>query len=441
MKITTYLFIAALLSLLGINSVYSQTPLTRAQELLELTRKGEGDSIHVRMNDNIRKMISPQVFSDTFSKLEKQFGKYRSHGEWETDSAAGMTIYYTDVQFEKYELRFIVAFDDNGLANTIRFAPAPFKNIKSAVQMNEDKVGEAEMTIVSGAYKLPGTLTYPKGKTNVPVVILVHGSGPSDRDATLGPNKPFRDIAWGLAERGIAVIRYDKRTYVYGDKSAPDIARLTFDDETVDDALAAIQWAESRKLINNEAIYVAGHSMGAMLAPRIAERSGKLAGIILIAGNARPMEDLLPEQMTYLASLQDSSDTMKAQIEELRKQVANVKKIGTDQFDSSIDLPLGIQIAYWEFSNKYKQVDVAEKLNIPIFIVQGERDYQVTMQDFGIWRFELRRKPNVTFKSYPKLNHILQEGSGKSTPFEYNHPGPVPAYFIDDMAGFVNKQK
>ncbi|MDZ7606573.1 MAG: hypothetical protein U5K79_13515 [Cyclobacteriaceae bacterium] len=59
-------------------------------------------------------------------------------------------------------------------------------------------------------------MTLPKGKNSFPIVLFVHGSGPNDRDETIGPNKPFRDIAYGLAEKGIASLRYDKRTFVYG---------------------------------------------------------------------------------------------------------------------------------------------------------------------------------------------------------------------------------
>ncbi|NDV81214.1 alpha/beta fold hydrolase [Bacteroides sp. 51] len=410
-----------------------------AKELLEFTLAGQGDSVHVRLNEEVQKAVVPAVFSQTLQQLESQFGKYQSHGDWQTDTAGNITLYYTDVQFEKYALRFITAFDADGKANTIRFAPVPAPSTASAIKMNEAKMEEKPIEVVCGKFRLPGTLTLPKGMNNVPVTILVHGSGPQDRDETIGPNKPFRDLAWGLAGRGIASIRYDKRTKVYGAGYAEGGG--TYDEETVDDALAAVELAKTIKTLDAKQIYIIGHSLGAMLAPRMAEQSKDLAGIIMMAGNARPFEELLPEQIAYIASLQDSSPETKKQIEELKVQVANVKKLGTDGFDENTPLPMNIPRSYWEFSNSYKQVEVAKKLSLPILILQGERDYQVTMEDFGLWRFGLFRNPNVAFKSYPQLNHLFHEGSGKATPFEYNKEAYMPKYVLDDIAGWIKDKK
>ncbi|KAA6351544.1 Esterase EstD [termite gut metagenome] len=83
-------------------------------------------------------------------------------------------------------------------------------------------------------------------------------------------------------------------------------------------------------------------------------------------------------------------------------------------------------------------MEVAKKLSLPILIFQGERDYQVTMADFELWRTALSAKPNVSFKSYPLLNHLYQEGNGRSIPSEYNNANPVPQYVMDDIVAFIN---
>ena len=116
----------------------------------------------------------------------------------------------------------------------------------------------------------------------------------------------------------------------------------------------------------------------------------------------------------------------------------NIKKLGTPDFDDKLPLLLNVPRPYWEFANAYKPVEVASKLTLPMLILQGERDYQVTMQDFGLWRFGLLRNKNAFFKSYPKLNHMLQEGSGKATPFEYNQASPVVGYVMDDIVSFIH---
>ena len=175
-----------------------------------------------------------------------------------------------------------------------------------------------------------------------------------------------------------------------------------------------------------------------MMAPRIAQRSqGSVAGIVIVAGLARPFEDAIMEQSEYIASLSAGGQQAHGQLEELKRQVANVKQLGTDAFVDSIPLPLQIPKEYWEFLRSYRPVAVAAGLACPVLVLQGERDYQVTMQDYGLWLSGLLMKRNAQLKSYPKLNHLLQEGKGKSTPFEYQKSLPVPGYVMDDVAGFI----
>lgn len=449
MKDQSFLWRWAICMLLlgNVYGVFAQdTDRTRAQHIYELFVAGQGDSIYTALNKELQESLSPALFNDTFSQTEKMFGKLKSQGDWKTDSVQGITIYYSDMEFERYHLRFLLSFDADGRLNTIRMVPAPPESAAPTVAYDKTKMSEREITVGAEGYKLPGTLTLPKpavgsGARKVPCVILVHGSGPNDRDETIGPNKPFRYLAWGLAERGIAVVRYEKRTKAYGAAFVPAGRESDYDTEVVDDAVAIVEQVKALPEIAADSIYVLGHSLGGTLAPRIAERSNELAGIILLAGLARPLEDALEEQFNYISSLTESSANTEAQLAELKQQIANVKKLGTDRFDDKIPLPLGQPRSYWLFANNYKPVAVAAKLKLPIFVLQGERDYQVTMEDFGLWRSGLLKSKNAYFKSYPKLNHLLQEGSGKSTPFEYNHASPVPAYVMNDIASFVREKK
>lgn len=393
--------------------------LKRANRIYNFVVAGQGDSVHVYMNDTIRKRVSPEVFGESFRDLEKQMGRFKSAGKWETDTAEGITLYHRDVRFEKNTLRFNIVFDTDGRAGTLTFTPATSLAEGKPVKFNKKKMEEKEVEVCTGTFRLPGTLTLPKKGARFPVVILVHGSGPADRDETMGLNKPFRDIAWGLAEQGIAVLRYDKRTRVYGAASFPPGAEETFDTEAVDDVLSAIDLVKSLPEIDSTRVFVLGHSLGGTLVPRIAHRAGesRLAGIISMAGAVRKMEEMLTEQITYISSLSGAKPDVKAEVGKILNALPE---------------------SYRKMETEYQPVEVAQKLKLPFLVLQGERDYQVTMQDFGMWRFGLYRNPNVLFKSYPKLNHALQEGSGKSTPFEYMHLSPVPKYVINDLADFIN---
>ncbi len=153
----------------------------------------------------------------------------------------------------------------------------------------------------------------PVGQGLFPAVVLVHGSGPQDRDETIGPNKPFRDLAWGLATYGIAVLRYEKRTRVYGQKLQQDkklLTSFTVYEETVDDAVSAVALLSQTPGIRPDRIFVLGHSQGGMTIPRVAQKDKQAAGFIIMAGLTRPLEDAILKQNRYLLSISGLSGEM-----------------------------------------------------------------------------------------------------------------------------------
>ena len=271
--------------------------------------------------------------------------------------------------------------------------------------MAGDIFNEIADTVVTGDIHLPATIMMPADARDVPIVVMVHGSGALDRDETIYTNKPFRDIASGLARKGIATLRYDKRTYVYRQPVA------SMDDETILDALSAIRLARR----HSTRVYLLGHSLGAMLAPVIAERSEEpLAGIIMMAAPARDMEIVVRQQFDYLLPSGASPDFKEQQIENLRQRSPHYLQ------------PQG-------------QTAAARRLTLPMLILQGERDYQVTMEDYSLWQQVLKGKANVVYHSYPRLNHPFMEGDGKSTPMEYQMEGHVATYVIDDISSFIRQ--
>ena len=236
------------------------------------------------------------------------------------------------------------------------------------------------------------------------MVVMVHGSGALDRDESVAANKPFRDIAEGLARYGIGSLRYDKRTYVY-----PHSAVTSLDEETILDALSAIALARRY----GSRIVVLGHSLGATVAPIIAERADTLlSGIVMLAAAARPMEEVVSEQIAYLLPSGADESYKAHQLEALRLRSPHYFE------------PIG-------------QLEAAQRLHVPLLLLQGERDYQVTMRDFDIWRQALANTPGATLISYPTLNHLFMAGTGKSSPIEYRQPGHVADRPIADIAAFI----
>ena len=428
--------------LVSVENLYAQEVdrLPQAHRAFDYFITSQGDSLREMMSDEMKAALPASTLSGMFKQLEMQFGQLGTPGEWHQVQAAGMTVCFRDLPFEKYTLRFQMTFDNEGRIAGMFVKPAPKPALKKSVRFDSLKIVERDTVVTCGIFRLPATLTLPRPSMEahrlVPCVVLVHGSGPQDRNETFGPNHPFRDLAWGLAAQGIATLRYDKRTYVYGKNYLPTGRQPDYDVETVDDAVAAIALARTLPEVNADSVYLLGHSLGGMLAPRIAKRAIGLAGIVLLAAPARPFEDLILEQVTYLSSLTPSAQG-KQQVSALKRQVANVKLLHTPDFCDTIPLPLNLPRSYWSDALSYHPVEEASGLSLPILVLQAERDYQVTMQDYALWRAGLLKSRNVSFKSYPKLNHLLQEGIGKATPDEYQQPLSVPAYVIDDLARFV----
>jgi dienelactone hydrolase len=308
-----------------------------------------------------------------------------------------------------------------------------------------DEVEEIELTVGSDAWSLPATLTVPKSRANTtgkcPGVVLVHGSGPHDRDETVGPNKPFKDIALGLASRGVCTLRYVKRTKQHGKKVMEQLGEaLTVKEETVDDALAAADALRKQAVIDPDRVFVLGHSLGGYAIPRIAKRASFLRGFVVMAGSTRPLEDLVVEQVKHIAGVDGTLTAQeKKSIAAIEKQAAAAKALTEDSVVSADALPLGIAAPYWLDLRAHDPTALIAKDQRPILVLQGDRDYQVTAADFAGWEKALAGRKNATLRRYPKLNHLFIAGEGPSTPAEYQQPGHVDEEVIEDVATFMKK--
>jgi dienelactone hydrolase len=307
--------------------------------------------------------------------------------------------------------------------------------------VQESSFTEQELSFGDPEWALTGTLTMPNTPGPHPAVVLVHGSGPLDRDETIGPNKPFRDLAWGLASQGVAVFRYDKRTLAYGARMAATVGdKITVKEEVVDDAVKALELVKGIEGIEPGRVFLAGHSLGAMLAPMIARSTESESGFIAMSAPGRQFEDIILDQITYLANLDGTVTTEEqTQLDQLKMQVENVKKLEPGSSMTADQLPLGLPVAYWLSIKDYDPAEEASKLTEPMLVLHGEHDYQVTKEDFTIWQTALNEKDNATLKSYPGLNHLFMAGTGTPTPEEYNKEGHVDESVIKDIVDWIGR--
>jgi len=376
--------------------------------------------------------------AETWSSVLAQVGPLKQVGSARTEKRGEFTVVVVTCDFQNAALDVSVVFDQQKRVAGLFFAPAKKGDYAPPAYAKADAFREKEATVGTGEWALPATLTIPVGAGPFPAVVLVHGSGPNDRDETIGANKPFRDLAAGLASRGVAVLRYEKRTKQHGAKLV-SVPNLTAKEEVIDDALAAVELLRKTEGIDAKRIFVLGHSLGGMFLPRIGRIDPNIAGLIALAGATRALEDVIPEQLAYIFSLDGSvSPEEQKQIDQAKEQAAKVKALKAEDASSTTAI-FGAPASYWLDLRGYDPAESAKSLKQPMLILQGERDYQVTMEDFKKWSTALSGKRDVTLKSYPGLNHLFIAGTSRSTPLEYDQPGHVDEHVIDDIASWIKK--
>lgn len=428
------LFIILLFPMTLMAQVPGET-VRKAKDFLILLKNNKFEEATDYFSPIVYNQLPASRLKDIWNQLNNQVGQFEKLSRVRTETMKNWNVVFLTCKFERSLLDLKLVFTAEDQITGIFFVPSKTEIVyQLPPYYKKDSYEETAIKVISGTYELPGILTIPNNKKSFPLIIFVHGSGPNDHDESIGPNKPFKDLAIGLASVGIASMRYDKRTFVY--KEQDDF--ITPEEETIEDARSAVKLAIETNGVSS--VFILGHSLGAYLLPRIAAGQKHLKGIIMMAGNARPLEDLILEQMEYLTSQSNNRGETQKKMEEIKIQIDQVKDKTLTEDTMRENLPLNIPASYWLYLREYDPVKILKKLRLPVLILQGERDYQVTMKDFEIWQKSLSGKKHVSFRSYEKLNHLFMEGVGKSLPEEYNKPSHIPFYVIQDIASWVEKQ-
>ena len=294
---------------------------------------------------------------------------------------------------------------------------------------------EHDITVGTGRLAVPGTVSVPNDRAAVPGVVLLSGGGPFDRDETSGANKPLKDLAWGLAARGIAVLRFDKATFRHSEMATtPD---LTMTREYVPYALDAVARLARHPVVDPESVFVLGHSMGGKVAPRIAAEEPAIAGLVILAGDTQPMHHAAVRVVSHLAST--IPDQVPASVvDTFIEQAALVDSEQLTPATPAEDLPFGLPASYWLELRDFDPVSIAANLDTPMLVLQGGRDYQVTVaDDLARWRSGLAGRSEVDIRVYDADDHLFFPGEGPSTPAGYEPPQHVDPAVVTDIADWI----
>jgi dienelactone hydrolase len=406
-------------------------------DVIDLLKAGKFTDIHDLFVPQLRPLVPAEAIQAAWTAALTEHGALADVGAASTDQ--GVTR--IPLTFERGRQTLVMMMNGDGQLGSLQLAPAsaaePITPWQHPSYVDTSSFEEQEITLGSGALAVAGTLSRPRRPGPFPAVVLLSGSGAHDRDETIGRNKPFKDLAWGLASRGVAVLRFDKVTHAHPAEVAKD-PDFTVTDEYAPAALAAVHLLREHEAINR--IFLLGHSLGGTAAPRIAAQEPQIAGLVLLAAGAQPLHWAAVRQLRYLASLNPAaSGVSEATIEAITQQAEKVDSPDLSPGTPSTDLPFGIPAPYWLDLRAYDAPAAAATLNVPIFLAQGGRDYQVTAtDDLARWQAELADRPHVTIRVYDADNHLFFSGTGQPTPTEYEPAQHMDPQVVADIAEWVS---
>jgi uncharacterized protein len=407
-------------------------PAAIAITVAEMARDGRFAEIEDLFAPPLRAVVSAETLRAAWDDEMARRGPLSVTGE-PVSEPARVSV---PVTCEHGGLTVVMSVDGAGLLQGLRIGPAASAPWTPPSYAAPESFAERDVVVGSGPLAVPGTLSVPRGRGPRPGVVLLSGGGPFDRDETSGPNKPLKDLAWGLASRGVAVLRFDKVTCAHPGQVA-DAGGFTMAEEYVPHAAAAVGVLQHQPGVDPARVFVLGHSAGGKAAPSVAAAEASVAGLVILAGDAQPMHQAAIRVARYLAALNPGPDA-EAFAETITRQAALAGSPDLSPSTPATELPFGIPARYWLDLRGYDPVATAAALGKPMLILQGGRDYQVTVgDDLSRWQAVLGHRADVTIGVYDADNHLFFPGTGPSTPAEYERAQHVDPAVVADIAGWL----
>lgn len=370
----------------------------RSQDLLQALKTGDAQSAERDFDARLRAALPPSALAAHFQALVAQLGELGSWQIARRDEVADKRRLSFELRFQRGVADALVVFDADDRIVGLFFSRA--KAPEATTTEPAETAPAREVLLSVGPLALAGSLLLPDRGAPAAAVVMVAGSGPSDRDETVGNVHPFRDLARGLAARGIASLRFDKRTYAHPE--AFDPRTTTVETETLADAVSAVELLRSRSEIDPRRLFVVGHSLGALLAPEVAERARPIAGLVLLAAPGRPVPEIVLEQLR-------DRGADRTLISQLEKRIQRLPELAPSE-----DV-LGVPALYWQDLARRDELGRAARLGVPVLLLRGRRDRQVGAIDQDAWVRALSGHVDVDAATLPGLDHLFVPDAGGDT--------------------------
>jgi uncharacterized protein len=418
------------------------TPEATSLAVLEMAQAGRFVQICELFAPELRPMIQAETIQATWAAELGRRGQVASIGTPVSEPGpGGMVVVKVPVTCEHDKLAVVVWVTEAGQLAGIELAPAsaaePIAPWEPPGYADPDTFDELDLVVGSGPLAVPGTLSLPRQSGPRPAVVLLGGAGPEDRDGTYGRNKSYKDLAWGLASRGVAVLRFDKVTYAHPlEAQARD---FTVVDEYMTDAAAAIHLLRQHPAVDAGRIFVLGHSLGGHVAPRVAAAEPCVAGLVIMDGAPEPLHWGAVQQIRYLASLDpETAAASQPAIEAMTRAVTMVDSPDLSASTPASELPHGLSASFWLDLRGYQPVEVAAELGRPMLILLAGRANPVAVaDDLTAWKAGLAHCPDVTITVYDPDNHLFFPGAGRPTPADYEPAQHMDPAVVADVAGWL----
>lgn len=448
MKTWQHRFLSLMLALLMMPPVMiarAETPQTRLTDFVTRLISGDDNgALYAQLDQTMQASLPRESFDMLWSLLEAQCGPFvEYYGDTESSEVSGYTVLTQLIDMEWQDLRCTMSLSDDGLIAGLYFTfdeiPTPTP-VPTAVPTKAPpaRVKEENVTVGVSPWRLPGTLLIPESDEPVPAVVLVQGSGATNRDEAIYSVRPFLDIANALSAQGIAVLRFDKRTYVYREKvfMSANYRMFTVEDEVIEDVVYAGKMLAEDPRIDSTRIFILGHSLGAMLAPRIVSESGDLfCGMILAAGTNRSFLDVL---------LRQAKDGTGLTEQEGRKIIEDGTAIYsmTEEESQKVRFLNIYAYYYWEMLHHPSPSEYLKELARPTLIINGTRDIQIIPEEGRTtWEKVLDMKAPWLTCYWTDVNHMMMrpdvKPEWKGTVNEYKVNCTVAEDITDMMAAFI----